>query len=273
MQESGTRSGMRPPVQRARHSVDPDVEPTVELALQTPEPRAHDNHDGPLGPAGPEGSVGPGGPDGPAPEELVQARPASTPADIEAAVQRAHLALGFDQGGELEERSVQLVLEVDEHGVQRSLTQRTVWRATRAGADSFPVFALLPTPVGERVVVEALEGCTTGPTYADLREGLFATSLLLPRRLAAGEEATTVHRIMLPGDAAPQTSYEHRLKQWVDDVTLEIRFHPELLPNGGGAFVRVGDEEEPVPVTASETSVLASCGGFGPGVAGVYWQW
>lgn len=259
MQESGTKAGVRPPMPRARGTADPDVEPTVELRVERP--RAAD-------------ATPPSPPRQPSVQDVTaEARPAGTPASIEASVQRAHLALGFDQGGALEERRVSLVLEIDGHGVQRSLTQRTVWRATGAGADRFPVFALLPTPVSERVVVEALEGCATGPTYADLREGLFATSLMLPRRLAPGEEATTVHRIVLPAGGEPQTAYEHQLKQYVDDVTLEICFDPEALPTGVGAYVRVGSHEEPVPVSTSERSVTAACGAFGPGVAGVRWTW
>ena len=252
MQSSGARSSVRPSVPRARTTPDPDVEPTVEFRVDEPAVPVEE----------PVSEV----------EELPEVASAS-PADIGAAVQRARLALGFDQGGGLEERRVSLTLEVDEYGVQRSLTQRTVWRAKGAGAHSFPVFALVPTPVNERAVVEALEGCTTGPTYADLREGFFATSLLLERRLAVGEEAETVHRITLPGDTASQTSYEHQLKQYVDDVVVEIVFHPDRLPSGVGAYVRVGVDEEAVPFTTTETAVRAVCGGFGPGVAGVRWAW
>lgn len=275
MQERGTHSGVRPPLPRTPAPAmpaapDPDVEPTVELRVERrPESAAgHEDHDRP-------GRVPGQRTDAAAPVEPAEPvdPPAPAPPDIEAAVQRARLALGVDQGGGLEERRVSLVLEIDEHGVQRSLTQRTLWRATGAGAHNFPVYALLPTPVGERVVVEALEGCTSGPTYADLREGFFATSLLLDRRLSAGEEAETVHRITLPGDGAPRSSYEHQLKQYVDDVTVEIRFHRDFLPAGVGAYVRVGADEEAVPFTTTDTSVRATCGGFGPGVAGVRWAW
>lgn len=263
MQPSGTQSGVRPSVPRARTTPDPDVEPTVEFRVdefrveefRVEEPSA--TGDGPVSELV---------------EELPEVAPVSPP-DVEAAVQRARLALGFDQGGGLEERRVSLTLEVDEHGVQRSLTQRTVWRATGAGAHNFPVYALVPTPVSERAVVEAIEGCTTGPTYADLREGFFATSLLLERRLAVGEEAETVHRITLPAGGAAQSSYEHQLKQYVDDVSVEIVFHPDRLPEGVGAYVRVGADEEDVPFTTTETAVRAACGGFGPGVAGVRWLW
>ena len=260
MQDSRTQAGVRPPSPRTPERIDPDVEPTVEL-------RVEDRPAASAAPRPPQASQRP-----PAAPSAAATSPGAQ-SGIAAAVQRAHLALGFDQGGGLEERRVSLVLEIDATGAQRTLTQRTVWRATGAGADSFPVFALLPTPVGERVLVEAVEGCTTGPTYADLREGLFATSLVLGRRLAAGEEATTVHRITLPSDATPQAAYEHQLKQYVDDITIEVRFDRELLPSGVGAYVRVGAEEEAVPTETTECSVIASCGGFGPGAAGVRWVW
>ena len=121
-----------------------------------------------------------------------------------AAVARARTALGFDQRSGLQRVRLEVRLEVDRLGACRAVEQRTGWRAVVEGVESFPVATLLParlpTPPEDRpaVVVEALAGCTPGPSYVDLGEGLAATALTFPAPLAQGQEVTTVHRVEVP---------------------------------------------------------------------------
>lgn len=138
-------------------------------------------------------------------------QPASTaPTDehddrsISDSVQRARTALGFDRVVQLMvETRIDLRLETDEARTTWWITQRSEWRSPAGGVDCVPLVVVTPTPVSGRVRVEPIEGCRLGPTYVDLAEGVFATSLVLAAPLRAGDTVTTVHRAYLPADIAP----------------------------------------------------------------------
>lgn len=188
-------------------------------------------------------------------------------------VARARAALGFELVGTLVERRLQVALELDERGVERSVTQHTEWLARRDGVRAFPVILVVPTPVRGRGRVEALSGCQPGPEYVDLTEGVFATTLLLERPLEVGEYVATAHRTHLPPDVTPEPYFEHHLLRHVGEVELAVGFHPDRLPASCRAYTRVDGVETSRPVAVRGGEARHTFRGLGPGAAGLTWSW
>lgn len=134
-----------------------------------------------------------------------QRRSVAEPADnISDSVQRARTALGFGRVVQsMLETRLELKVETDDSRTAWWVTQRSEWTSPTGGVDCVPLVVVTPTPVSGRVRVEAIEGCRLGPTYVDRAEGVFATSLVLPAPLRAGDTVSTVHRTHLPDDIAP----------------------------------------------------------------------
>lgn len=190
-----------------------------------------------------------------------------------AAVQRARTALGLERTGQLCERSVDLVLELDEHGVERRVTQRTEWVAQVDGVDTFPAVLITASPGRKRARVEPVSGCRLGPTYSDLSEGVFAAALVLPLPLRAGESVTTVHRTHLPEDVAPDSVYEHRLLHRVERISVGAVFDADHAPSAWQGFSRDDDDERAGEVVPQGGVARVSRDDFGPGAVGLSWSW
>ena len=189
-------------------------------------------------------------------------------------VRRARTALGFERtSGLLAESSVEVTLTIDENGVERHITQETQWVAQESGVDSFPVVLMTPVPVRTRSRVEPVRGCRLGPTYVDLAAGVFATALVLPAPLRAGQRVTTVHRTHLPDDVAPDMVYEHRLLRQVEQVSVGVAFDPECAPSSWYGYSSTDDDERGGEVVPVDGEVRVSRDDFGPGAVGLSWSW
>lgn len=188
-------------------------------------------------------------------------------------VRRARTALGFDRNGLLVERTVDVVLSIDDNGVERHITQETQWVATESGVDSFPVVLMTPVPVRGRSRVEPIRGCRLGPTYTDVTAGLFATSLVLAAPLQLGERVTTVHRTHLPDDVTPDMVYEHRLLREVERISVGVTFDPECAPSTWHGYSCADDQERGGEVVPVDGVVRVARDQFGPGAVGLRWSW
>ncbi|WP_110240337.1 hypothetical protein [Nocardioides gilvus] len=189
-------------------------------------------------------------------------------------VRRARTALGFDRAGQLmTETRVEVVLELDEQGAARRITQRTQWVSPAGGVDAFPVVLVTATPVTGRGRVEPVEGCRLGPSYVDLAEGVFATSLVLPAPLREGGTASTVHRTHLPSDVAPDDFYEHWVHHEVEEVSVEVVFAAGSTPRDLRGLVRVDEVEQACDITQDDRLVRVVRHRFGPGGVGLRWSW
>ncbi|MFC6695548.1 hypothetical protein ACFP83_06220 [Nocardioides daphniae] len=187
--------------------------------------------------------------------------------------QRARTALGFERSGLLTERAVEVELVIDEHGTERHITQCTEWVAQEDGVDTFPSVLAVPTPVRGRSRIEPLGGCRLGPSYVDLAEGVFATALVLPAPLMAGETATTVHRTHLPEDITPDVVYEHRVLHRVERVEVRVRFEPTCAPTSWRGHSRTEEQERGSDVVPVDGVARVARDDFGPGTVGLRWSW
>lgn len=208
------------------------------------------------------------------PDGLPAPAPASAPAVAvaDAAVRRARRALGLEREGLLAVRAVDLVLTLDATGRGSQLTQRTTWVARHDGVEAFPAVHVAGGPVRRAAEVEAVAGCRTGPSYADLAAGVSATSLVLAAPLREGERAETVHRTLLPEDPAARPEVQHRVEAGVERVSLTVAFDPARAPVDWQGWSR-DDQERAAALEPGEGVVRLARDDFGPGVVGVRWRW
>lgn len=206
------------------------------------------------------------------PRRRLPAPQAPTAEATEAAVRRARRALGLERDGLLVARTVDLVLTLDGEGRARYLTQRTAWLARHEGVDSFPAVHVADGPVRGRAEVEAVAGCRTGPSYADLAAGVFATALALPTPLREGERVVTVHRTHLPGDHAERPEVRHRVEACLERISLVVAFDPGRAPAAWQGWSR-DDQERAAALEPVDGVVRLARDDFGPGVVGVRWRW
>ena len=213
---------------------------------------------------------------------------------VRGAVARARTALGFDQRNSLVRVRLEVRLEVDRRGACRVVEQRTTWRAVVDAVECFPVATLLsalpaaPLPPGERpaVAVEALRGCTLGPSYVDLGEGLSATALTFPGPLALGQEATTAHRVRVPSPShelpapSPQPAeravrgcYEQQLLGPVGQVCVQVVTDPQAVPLAGEVHLRTRAGQRVEPFVLGEGSLAWSGEMPEPGELLTRWCW
>lgn len=202
------------------------------------------------------------------------ASPRATGVDRAAAsVQRARTALGFERSGLLTERTVDVVLSIDDSGVEQHVTQRTEWVAREDGVDSFPSVLVVPPGVRERAHVEPLTACRLGPAYVDLVEGVFATALVLPHPLRAGESVTTVHRVHLPADAPSEGLHQHRVSAEVERISVAVSFETTCAPSSWIGYSCTEEQERSAELAPLDGVVRVARDDFGPGVVGVRWHW
>lgn len=190
-----------------------------------------------------------------------------------ASVQRARTALGFERSGLLVERTVDVVLSIDDSGVEQHVTQRTEWVAREDGVDSFPSVLVVPPGVRDRARVEPITACRLGPAYVDLAEGVFAAALVLPHPLRAGESVTTVHRVHLPEDAPSEGLHQHRVSGRVERISVAVSFDDACAPTSWIGYSSGDDAERSAALAPLDGLVRVTRDDFGPGVVGVRWHW
>lgn len=202
---------------------------------------------------------------------------AEMPDEAPEALARARTALGFTGRPALLARRVDVRVELDHEGAVRTLTRRTAWEATRDGADAFPVVALVPPPVRGRAEVEALRGCTSGPEYVDLRAGVCVRALKLREPLTVGQVSEAVHRVRwpaLPAEMwASQQYWELTVDSALDEVRIEVVFHPTLPARSATVAGRTAGREWSVPLASTAGAVAWSGAVDGPGVVALRWEW
>lgn len=223
-----------------------------------------------------EGSLGGvqgGGPDGLSDAPRPSVPQARGPSSGGESLDRALTALGFDGPPALVPREVRVVLQLDDRGIQRSVTRRTTWQAERDGARAFPAVTALPAPVTARPTITPVLGCSLGPEYTDLGDGVYGATLELDRALSAGETAVTELCTEFPEGLAEDRAYQHQLLRQVDHVEVVVRFHPDRIPSTAHAFICVDDRESARVLPVVGTELAHRLQDFGPGEIGVRWRW
>ncbi len=184
--------------------------------------------------------------------------------------------LDFNQ--RLVEHSASVTLDVDRHGHLVRHHARTVFKAVRDGNETLPlVLTNHGHPVTEPPLVHGLRGCSRGRSIEDLAHGLVVYELLLPRPVHAGETVLVEHVSELAGWEADTVSpcYEHYLVQRVRDLVLWVRFDERRPPRSCQTYQRRPDEVEQVRTLPppADGSVHLALSDFGPGAAGIRWEW
>ncbi len=204
--------------------------------------------------------------------------------------------LSFDDG--LRRISYHDTIEIDESGAHCHRSIRMLVRATRDGADRFPVGFVEEGKGEDRdkggdkgednvCAVTAISGCHVGrclgpvrhPAGPDLAgrslERLTLTEMLLDTPLLVDEAAMVEYDVLSAGRGARSERWERALLHDLPLYSLTLRFHPERVPTSVERYERpVGTERErvaPVLVTSPTVTVLYT--DLTPGVVGVAWRW
>ncbi|MEP7160883.1 MAG: hypothetical protein ABI746_07245 [Dermatophilaceae bacterium] len=210
--------------------------------------------------------------------------------DVPVADDAERWGLSFDDG--LRRISYHDTIEIDESGAHCHRRIRMLVRATRSGADRFPVgFVEEDNGEGEGdgsvCAVAAISGCHVGrrlgpvrnPAGQDLEgqslERLTLTEMLLDTPLIVEEAAMVEYDVLPAGRGARSTRWERALLHDLPLYSLTVRFHPDRVPTSMERYERpVGTERErvaPVLVTSPTVTVLYT--DLTPGVAGLAWRW
>lgn len=210
---------------------------------------------------------------GPVGEQVKVAEPPGRPKSWAAAVTRARTALGLGPHPVLVPDDLHVVVDVDADGIVLGTTQRTLWRALRPGPARVALVEQAPASGSGRPVVEAIEGCVAGRTYADLREGLFVTALELPGPVSSASTRVTRHRTCLAGELDARQQVVRTLESPAERVRLEVRFHADRPPVGATAWVGSDQGEVKVDVPLVDGRLLWSGRATSACTVGLRWGW
>lgn len=210
---------------------------------------------------------------GPVGEAVRVAEPPGRPSSWSASVGRARTALGLGPHPLLVPADLHVVVDVDADGIVLGTTQRTLWRALRPGPARVALVEQAPSSGSGRPVVEAIEGCVAGRTYADLREGLFVTALELPGPVSSASTRVTRHRTCLAGGLDARQEVVRTFESPAERVRLEVRFHSDRLPVGATAWVGSDRGEAKVDVPLVDGRLLWSGAASSACTVGLRWGW
>lgn len=173
---------------------------------------------------------------------------------------------------ELDRLSLHDVLTLGPDGTSRRLVVRQVLRARRNGPDRRVVMhthsdvrAALPT-------IRALTGCRRGRTVRDADGGVIGTELLFWEPLQRGEALVIEYELLSRPPYPCESEYSRRFRLPVREYVVEVRFHPDALPDTCTTFA--DPDGEGVPLTLDPTHRVLHVDVDGPaGERGVRWTW
>lgn len=172
--------------------------------------------------------------------------------------------------------SIQVVIEVDEHGHQRRLNERRLLQATSGVVTTFPYLLVAPTPKARLPVITALMGCAVVRTHVHPNQKVFGAALELAEPIATGETAPVEIAVDVSTGTSGENEYVMRLVRPVREFLLWIRFHPDKTPVWHEEFSTAGGRESSQPVEHGDarpvTSLHLARSGFGPGTIGLRWR-
>lgn len=205
--------------------------------------------------------------------------PLSPPADIAETmaagplVQEALDELGLeDWSNGLQTVSAHSVMDVDADRRPRTMTMRSLDRATRTGIDRRALVVFFEQPMLRRPTLTQLVGAQEGRLVASPEHGFFVTELLFTRPLLVGETVLTEHQFELPpGLDLPEQFSVLRLRPSAE-LVLWVRFHADALPSHCETVVETDFDTRVTPLDPRGlTSAHLRLKDFGPGRAMIRW--
>lgn len=187
-------------------------------------------------------------------------------------VERALAELGLDGATEFADETLHVTVEVDAFGCPSVVTVRGIWRALVEGAHRMPLIYVNDGPF-EVVPEISVGGGHLGLDRSSPQEGLIAHEFVLDKPLHVGEQAVLEQRTHWRHEVTDQ-AYEHYLTRRVTELALWVRFHPERRPRSAHGYTVVDAETSEHELDLEGvTSVHLVVRRFGPGRAGIRWEW
>lgn len=186
-------------------------------------------------------------------------------------------AIGGDNSDDMSQVSLEGRIEVDADRRERCIR---IVSTIRAVADLFyrvPLILIAEEP-GQALQVapgfRALAGCKEGRCYHDPEGGVFGVELLLDGVIGRGETTLIEHAFDLPLSDPPTRQFEQYFRRRIGHLMLWAQFDRTTLPKRCESYTVVDGVETTVPITVrGSTSVHVVLSDFGPGLAGIRWEW
>jgi hypothetical protein len=170
---------------------------------------------------------------------------------------------------------VHLSVDVDGAGTPTRSTSQILLRAVQDGALHYPFYVFAGADDPRPPVLSDLRGATVTGHQEVPEAGLVVWRATLPRPLAAGETAMIEAVVELGDTGEPETEWVHYAVRRLSELTVWVRFDPTHLPRSCELLVEGEDGEPrrtPVDVSGMHSAHL-TVRGFGPGRAGVLFDW
>jgi hypothetical protein len=173
----------------------------------------------------------------------------------------------------LVEEVVHLTVDVDASGTPTHSTSQLMLRAVSDGARDYPFYVFSQQPGSP--VLRAVHGARVTGHREVPEAGLSLWRMSLLRPLQTGETAMFEAQVDLAEASEPEREWVHYAVRRLSELTVWVRFDPERLPRSCHLVVE-GEDGEPrlTPVDVSQmASAHVTVRGFGPGRAGVLFEW
>lgn len=196
---------------------------------------------------------------------------------LDTAIRMLSADLGYVDEAAVEVFFSHVVIEVGPDRQIAQVTRRSVVRARADATDrvlfifAFPELADLELDRLERF--EVTLGGRLGPVGRDETGAVFGCAVLLDPHLERGE--TSVHEVRFAVAPGAGNGYSERtLNETYRDQILWVRFSPEVLPRVVTTFTDSADRHRSRTLAPSGTGCYhLAHRDFGPGVAGLQWEW
>lgn len=171
-------------------------------------------------------------------------------------------------------RSLHLVVDVDEDGVERRLQIRTLLRALVPDTAGFTYVFGLDEPLPGQVELEAVTGCRLDRTDSSRDGAAIGGRFEFERPLRAGETTFVEHNVHFGDPWVPQQHYEHTFRHRLGELMMQVRFHPDRVPDHcEGYFAdRDGERRTRLDLTGRTMAHLA-VRDQAAGTVGMTWDW
>jgi hypothetical protein len=155
---------------------------------------------------------------------------------------------------QLESVSEHDTITVGPDRAQRSRWVRHVVQAVADGADRLLLFNQTADDAAPLPTYVPLVHCSLGPRHMLDNPSVVVTELLFDRALASGESIIVEYRVEYGAPYPRDNWHELRRRMPLREFVLEIRFHPEAVPERCEWYVRDLHEDTGAPI-ASATPV------------------
>ena len=186
---------------------------------------------------------------------------------------RLRSGLDLQAPPELDERSNQQVIKLDQHGRVISAASRAIWRARRDGARLFATYFVSDSSSAQTPEIRSISSCSVSSMEFDTSNQVLLAEMASPRNLRVNDTVITEYELIGPWTPQPETNWRFLAQSRMAECVLWIQFDPRLVPRRCTEFVSDADGvEHSWPVVVENAQLHCVRWHFGPGSFGFRWE-